>query len=173
MIKVPKVLEEVRRRKIRYVLYRTMWEYTEGNDPVDPQEVGMTPGQVKAIVRHFVTKEYPIDTFSKDWDIGIDDIDTMVNRKEKYWLFGISKFRHVKRPVKEIYVPVPAVMDEETGEELRPATMRPEIRSFVDSVDEGVKFMAGLGFAKELSDNHWDYDYQKILEGCPDRTAWV
>lgn len=173
MIKIPKVLENVRRRKIRYVLYRTLWEYEEGADPVTPSQVDMTPGQIKAIIRHFVTSQYPISGFAKNWDIGIDDLDTMVNRGEKYWLFGISRFIHVKRPIKEVYVPVEAVVDEETGEVLKPATMRPELRPFADLRDVGIKFMVEKGFAKELSENHWDYDYQKILEGCPDRTAWV
>lgn len=172
MIKCPKVIEDIKRRKIRYVLFRTQNEYVEGTDPLDPNDVDLTPGQVKAIQKHYLTNEFHITKFATEWDIGIDDIDTMVNRKEKYWCFGISRYRHVVRPVKEFYVPVPAIEDED-GNIVKAATMRPEMRPFADSEAQGIQFMAREGFAKELSENHWDYDYQKILEGVPDRTTWV
>lgn len=172
-MKIPKVIQDLKRRKIRYILFRTKWEELEGTDPVLPEEVDLTIGQIKAIRRHFITNEFPIEGFETEWDIGIDDIDTMVNRKGKYWLFGIDKFVHVHRPKKRFLVPYPEVVDEESGEVIKRAGVKEEIREFVDSENDGIAFMRQHGFAKELSENRWDYDYQKILEGCPDRTTWV
>lgn len=165
--------ENVKRRGIRYALFRIKAKVTEGK-PLPTEEelakIPLTREEFETIKKHYKPpKNLHIRDFPDMWDIGIDDIDTMADRLEKYWLFGIDKLRVVQRP--ELVV---TYLDS-SGK----LVDRKEL--LVDDVDAGLVFLLEKGFAerrvvgKTASGKNVKKIfvlYNEILEDVDTRTTW-
>lgn len=139
-ITAPQEIVEARRKAIRYALYRIKAEKLED---VEPLETDLCDA-----VRKFFRKQPNFDgwvNFDETWDIGIDDLDTMVLRPAKWWLFGISKTTIVMR-----------------GEA-------------VDSSNVGNSKFLKEGYAErnEQQPTRVDINYSKILTNCEERKSWL
>lgn len=90
-------LKWLSRKDIRYVLFRKRLELLEGTP--DSPKLAPTSDVANAIYEYY--QKQPgftgFDQFETHWDIGIDDMTTMLSRPGKWWLFGISKLRIVTR----------------------------------------------------------------------------
>lgn len=161
-MKKPSCIDELSRRKLRYVLFQAKRLADEGGERLSAKDIQLTDEQVEAIEKYYLSKEFKAKDFSVLWDIGIDDIETMVNRREKYWLFGISRFVKVKRPIEKVTLLI--------GDKLVDHD-----KAWIDDVREGERFFVREGFAKELGggSRRIVIDYEKILEQVDNRQTWL
>jgi hypothetical protein len=161
-VKIPKSIQDISRRKLRYVLFQAQRIANEGGKKLSAEALDLTDAQVAAIEKHFLSKEYTAKTFGSLWDIGIDDLDTMVNRPEKYWLFGISRFQVVERPKETILL-------------LEGDKLVEHQRTWIDSSREGLKFFKREGYTQSVESQPDTVllDYGKILENVSSRKTWL
>lgn len=165
--------ENVKRRGIRYALFRIKAKVTEGKPLPTKEELAkipLTEKEFEAIKKHYKPpKNMHIRDFPDMWDIGIDDIDTMADRLEKYWLFGIDKLQVVRRP--ELVV---TYLDH-SGK----LVDRKEL--LVDDANVGLSFLLEKGFAERriVGTTAKGKDlkrifvlYNEILENVGTRTTW-
>lgn len=142
------VVNKLTRRQIRYILFRRKTEALEGVAAPD------TPEALAVYEFYSSQRKFPgFDEFGDTWDIGIDDLDTMILRPEKWWLFGIGREHIVKRKHQN-----------------------------EDGVAEGGKVLLRKGFARQIERDGFSadefrrvgfqVDYQKILHSMEDRRQW-
>lgn len=156
---IPDKIADISRRTLRYILFQRQRIVLEGGKAITAKKLGLTSGQVKAVEEHFFDSEFTPETFTKLWDIGIDDIGTMVNRPEKYWLFGISRFQKVKRPVERVTLLInDKLIDHD--------------KVWADSAHDAFKFFEREGFVKTVSKDTV-IDYDKIMELAGSRITWL
>jgi hypothetical protein len=162
------MIDHINRKRIRYCLF---WlkakkdEKKKNMTEAEIQQLGLSQDEVEAIWSFYKSpKNMTISDFPAKWDVGIDDIDTMLNRPEKYWLFGISRFKVVKRPsIKVLYI------DPETG------SLVEKQEVLYDGEILGQKFFAQKGFAevKTIGEKAVTVvDFEKILVDLPVRDSW-
>jgi hypothetical protein len=113
-------------------------------------------------------KNMHLRDFPIKWDLGIDDVGTMMDRGEKYWLFGIPKTTIVPRPKRVVTL-------------LDGGTVRERVEVMYDSVALGEQFFLEKGFAEKrvVGQTRQGKDvtkifvlYDKILEGVGTRKTW-
>lgn len=161
---VPSSLKGIRRKTIRYVLFAKKAEWVDKDPPIDPSVPKLTREQWDDIVRYYYgDKDFKAIDFPERWDIGIDDLDTMVNRGEKFWLFGISRFTRVRRPTmkKTLW---------ENGEVQIREQLWPETETFA------IEVFNPKGFCQEVSHGNLKRlipDYNRILETMANRQTWL
>jgi hypothetical protein len=166
------MIDELARRRIRYCLFRKKAKVMEGKPAPngdDFEKMHTTEEQYRWICDNIKPPAgLNIRDFPEKWDVGIDDIPTMMDRGEKYWLFGIKKTSVVRRPKRMVTL-------------LQGNSLVEQLLEFTDSVLEGERFFLEKGFAeqrvigktksgKEIFKTFILYD--EILEGVSTRTTW-
>jgi hypothetical protein len=165
--------ENVKRRGIRYALFRIKAKVVEGKPlPTDEEltAIPLTREEFEGIKAHYKPpKGMHIRDFPDKWDIGIDDIDTMALRLEKYWLFGIQKTKVVRRPTVVI-----TYLDANAG-------LIEKKELLVDSENNGKSFLLDKGFAERRRVGETKHGkpvykvfvlYDKIMENAETRITW-
>lgn len=142
------------RRKIRYVMFRIKAKTS--------RKCLDFPPELKALVRPIRTVYQNQDgfigwrNFPDQWDIGIDDEMTMRHRHDKWWCFGISRFRIVGNPglcIIDTGAIVKLVGQEQVGE-----------------------YFFHKGFAREVEaikgGPSYQIDYAALRGSSEERTSW-
>lgn len=166
------MIDDLARRRIRYCIFRRKAKVVEGK---------LLPTNSELEKMHTTREQWDyicdkikpprgmhLRDFPDKWDLGIDDVDTMVERGEKYWLFGIQKTTIVPRPKRVVTL-------------LDGGTVRERVEVMYDSEALGKQFFLEKGFAEKrvVGQTKQGKDitkifilYDKILEGVDTRKTW-
>lgn len=164
-IKAPKQLENVNRKTIRYIMFRMK----DACERVFKEEMRVQfvldslpdfkKGIAKKIIAYYENKPNFTgwENFSTEWDVGCDDKIALMNwedttRLDKWWTFGISRFRVLKRPG------LPTARNEKEG----------ITRQFGGPME----FFVAIGYAKPKNGSY-DLDVDKMLKDVNKRKEWA
>lgn len=163
-IRVPKQLADVNRKTIRYIMFRMKYAQEKVfNDKMRIQFVlDSLPEYKRAIAKKVVTfySGKPGFTgwedFSVTWDIGCDDAQALHNwddptRIDKWWTFGISRFRVVSRPGMP--------------------TARNEAEGVTRQFGGPMEFFVATGYATPHNGGY-KLDVDRLLAEVPKRKTW-
>lgn len=151
--RVPKVLQDSYRRSIRYIMFKLKSDIK--ND--------LNENQLKIYdaVRDYYSSLPDFggwDKFSETWDIGTDDDNVLNNwedpsRSDKWWTWGISRFKIVKR------VGLTYVINKEEG--------------ITKSFPGIMEYFVALGFAKPDGKGSYRLDVKKMMLEVETRDKWT
>lgn len=153
MTKAPEILTSEYRRNIRYIMFRLKSNNMKDLSP--SQEALLEP------VRDYYSSLPEFegwDKFSDTWDIGTDDANVLHNwddpsRTDKWWTWGISKFKIVKR------ITMTYAINTDEG----------ITKSFPGVMD----YFVALGYAKPDGKGGFRLDVPKIVNEVSNRDEWL
>lgn len=166
------MIDDLARRRIRYCLFRRKAKVQEGKPlptASELEKMHTTTEQWDYISKKIKPpRNMRLQDFPDKWDLGIDDVGTMMERGEKYWLFGIPKTTVVPRPKRVVTL-------------LEGGTVKEKLITMTDSALEGERFFLEKGFAEQrvIGKTKSGKDiyktfilYDEILEGVATRKTW-